>query len=78
MSLETNLEVWALIERQRTRMVTALETELDKRREKDLRVFNSEKKLRSRITVFKYMKDLDNNIPIWNMSSCFLAQKFFI
>lgn len=39
-------------------------------------MFNSEKKLRSRITVFRYMKDLDNNIPIWNMSSCFLAQKF--
>lgn len=32
MSLETNLEVWALIERKRTRMVAALEIELDKER----------------------------------------------
>lgn len=35
-------------------------------------------KLRGRITVFRYMKGLDNSIPIWNMSSCVLARKFFI
>lgn len=59
-------------------MEAALETDLDKEWQKDLRVFNSEKTLRSRITVFRYVKGLDSNIPIRNMSSCVLAQKFFI